>query len=125
MVRAGPRYRRLIAATLGDHRASNGALGPRSLRDRDQGLMPNACLIAICTYKRHLQLGRLLSSLTEHDFGSARVRILVVDNEGCGEVRSLVAAIAERADISIDYVEARPPGLVAARNAAFAAAPAD
>lgn len=71
-------------------------------------------LVAIATYRRPEALQRLLDSL-EKSIDSARVDILVVDNDANSSARDIVANHSLRPR----YVVEREPGIASARNRAL------
>jgi len=78
--------------------------------------------VCVCTYRRPLQLARLLKVLAEAET-PAGTRFVIVDNEG-GDVQTedLVREFQEARGAPVTYLVEREPGLSAARNAAFRAA---
>lgn len=78
--------------------------------------------VCVCTYRRPLQLARLLEVLIE---AARRVdtRFVVIDNDGSDPQTEILVrdfGVASRAPVT--YVVEKEPGLSAARNAAFKAA---
>lgn len=94
----------------------SGIPGVRSLSD------PKAIAVCVCTYKRPLQLARLLNALTETE-RPADTTFVIVDNDGSDpQTQILVRDFREACRAPVTYVVENEPGLSAPRNAAFKAA---
>jgi succinoglycan biosynthesis protein ExoM len=75
-------------------------------------------LVGIATYRRPVELARLLASLGRTGDLDARVDVLIVDNDAAGSARSVVMQSPTKAT----YVVEPRPGIAAARNRALDAA---
>lgn len=78
--------------------------------------------VCVCTFKRPVQLARLLDSLNRMLRPSTTI-FVVVDNDGQDpQVRQLVDSFRDVCGARVEYVIERIPGISAARNTAFATA---
>jgi succinoglycan biosynthesis protein ExoM len=78
--------------------------------------------VCVCTYRRPLQLARLLKALVEMA-RPADTRFVIVNNDGCEpETENLVRDFQNACRAPVTYVVETEPGLSAARNAVFKAA---
>jgi len=78
--------------------------------------------VCVCTYRRPLQLGRLLKVLAEIPRPAAAM-FVIVDNDGSsGQIESLVRDFQVLCGAPVKFIIEPEPGLSAARNAALRAA---
>lgn len=78
--------------------------------------------VCVCTYRRPLQLERLLKSLAGLAC-PAETRFVIVDNDGGDpQIQALVRNFQAARGAPVTYVVEKEPGLSAARNAALRAA---
>lgn len=80
--------------------------------------------IAVLTYRRADDLGKILSLLVEqarlNSTPELAIRILVVDNDPAGGAAHQVSSFAAGAAVVVDYANETTPGISAARNRALA-----
>lgn len=79
-------------------------------------------VVCVCTYRRPLQLSRLLDSLSRI-VRHPSTTFLVADNDGSDlDIERRVNEFRRTSGARVEYVIERTPGIAAARNAAFATA---
>lgn len=84
---------------------------------------PERVTVCACTYLRPRGLARLLEGMAGIDApAGVAVEVVIVDNDAAGSGRPVVAAAGEGFPFPLRYVVEPVPGIVAARNAAVAAA---
>jgi len=87
---------------------------------------PVAIDVAICTFHRELLLANLIRSIDEASpEPAAELRLIVVDNSDKGTAASTIESLSSRIRYPITYLQAHPPNISVARNAAVAASRAD
>ena len=86
---------------------------------------PERVAVCACTYLRPRGLARLLEGLTAVEVpDGVTVEVVIVDNDAAGSGRAVVEAARGAFPFPLRYVGEPEPGIVAARNAAVAAASA-
>src|SRR5918995_1048141 len=84
---------------------------------------PGRVAVCACTYLRPAGLERLLAGLAAIEVpGGVAVEVVIVDNDAAGSGRAVVEAARPGFPFPLRYVVEPEPGIVAARNAAVAAA---
>lgn len=84
---------------------------------------PGRVAVCACTYLRPAGLERLLAGLAAIEVpGGVAVEVVIVDNDAAGSGRVVVEAARPGFPFPLRYVVEPEPGIVAARNAAVAAA---
>ena len=87
---------------------------------------PERVAVCACTYLRPRGLARLLEGLAAIEVpDGVAVEVVIVDNDGAGSGRPVVDGVRDRFPFPLRYVLEPARGIVAARNAAVAAAWAD
>lgn len=81
-----------------------------------------ACVIAVCTYKRPVLLRSAAKDILAQDFSAVTVplHLLIVDNDPDQTARQIYDEIASDSSwLFVHYLQAQPQGLVVARNVAL------
>lgn len=82
--------------------------------------------ILFCTYERPALIREALTSIAEVDgIGDVSFDVVVVDNSNAGTAAETIAEMARICPFPIRYVQAHPPNISVARNAAVAQATGD
>ncbi len=82
--------------------------------------------VAICTFHREELLANLICSIDDAvPEPAVNLRLIVVDNSDAGTAAPVVENLSSRIRYPITYLEAHPPNISVARNAAVAASRAD
>jgi GT2 family glycosyltransferase len=82
-------------------------------------------LFVVPAFNRAAELPRTLGALAAQDWPAGALSILLVDNGSTDGTEAVVASLAARLPVRIDYRRKAPEGPAAARNLGLAAAPAD